>query len=109
MIKRLRIPQGKICLSYFIFRKDPGGENKTVKEFTKRYNVRFGQIAVKLGFITMEQLQQGLAEQVEDDIAQKPHRLIGEICLEKGWLTPRQIEIIIDEHLKYKQKSEEKL
>jgi hypothetical protein len=78
-----------------------------VKEFSRRYCIRFGQIAVELGFLSKKQLQEALAEQVEDDIAHRPHRLVGEICLQKGWLTPRQVEIILDKHLDSKKKFKE--
>ena len=64
------------------------------------YCIRFGQIAVELGFITKEQLKEVLSEQVEDEIAHKPHRLIGGICFNKGWMTPKQIEIIFNKLFK---------
>jgi hypothetical protein len=62
-----------------------------------KYCPRFGQIAVELGFITMKQLKEGLIEQVNDDIAHRPHRLLSEILFDKGWITNRQILEVLHE------------
>ena len=40
---------------------------------------------------------QALSEQVEDDLSDRQHRLIGSIFLEKGWMNPEQIEIVLNE------------
>ena len=66
------------------------------KSFTT-YGVRFGQVAVRLGLITVEQLKDALCEQVEDDLTYKPHRLLGDICCERGWMTSEQIKIVLKE------------
>lgn len=66
-------------------------ENDVDRRFPYRYCRRFGQIAVELGFITIKQLKEGLIEQINDDIAHRPHRLLSEILFEKGWITNRQI------------------
>jgi hypothetical protein len=58
---------------------------------------KFAIIAVKQGFITPEQAKTALAEQMDDDLANKHHRLIGGILLEKGWITPQQIELVLGE------------
>ena len=58
---------------------------------------RFGKIAVNMGFITAEQLIEALAEQVDDNLADKPHRRIGKILLENGWITKEQIGIVLEE------------
>lgn len=57
---------------------------------------RFGTLAVELGYISAEQLKTALIEQVEDDLAERPHRLLGTILYEKGWITFRQRETILD-------------
>lgn len=57
---------------------------------------RFGAIAVELGYITSDQLKKALIEQVEDDLADRPHRLLGSILYENGWITFRQREEILD-------------
>ena len=58
---------------------------------------KFAIIAVKKGFITAEQAKAALAEQMDDDLANKHHRLIGGILLDKGWITPQQIELVLSE------------
>ncbi len=60
------------------------------------YCSRFGTIAVESGLLTPEQVKQALDEQVDDDLAGRPHRVIGAICFSHGWLTPRQIEQILN-------------
>ncbi len=58
---------------------------------------RFGEIAVVMGFVTTKQLKEAITEQVEDDLADKPHRRIGKILLENGWITKEQIDIVLKE------------
>lgn len=58
---------------------------------------KFAIIAVKKGFITAEQAKTALAEQMDEDLANKRHRLIGGILLDKGWITPQQIELVLTE------------
>ncbi len=70
--------------------------NEFDKELSKKYCRRFGQIAVALGFITVRQLKEVLIEQVEDDLSNKRHRLIGDILFEKGWMTPEQIDMVLN-------------
>ena len=62
----------------------------------ERYCSRFGKIAVESGFLVAEQLQQALREQVDDNLADRPHRVIGAICFEHGWMTPVQIEDVLN-------------
>ncbi len=71
--------------------------NEIDKRRPYKYCPRFGQLAVELGFITMEQLKEGLAEQANDNITHKPHRLLSEILFEKGWITNKQILKVLDE------------
>lgn len=60
------------------------------------YCSRFGVIAVENGYLAAEQLQQALQEQVDDDLAGRHHRVIGTICFEHGWMTPAQIEEVLN-------------
>ncbi len=71
-------------------------KNDIDKELSRKYCLRFGQIAAALGFITVEQLKEALIEQVEDDLSNRRHRLIGEILFEKDWMTFEQIEIVLN-------------
>ena len=74
--------------------------NDIEKELSKKYCPRFAKIAADKGFITVEQAKEALAEQMDDDLSNRPHRLIGRILLEKGWVTSYQIEIVLNELLK---------
>ncbi len=73
-------------------------ENDFIEKLTATFT-RFGKIAVDMGFITAEQLKEAITEQVEDDLADKPHRPIGEILLESGLITKEQIDIVLKEWL----------
>lgn len=57
---------------------------------------RFGIIAIEHGFITREQLMLALDEQVEDNLAGRPHRVLGAICFTNGWMTPDQIDTVLN-------------
>jgi hypothetical protein len=70
------------------------------KELSEKYCPRFAQVAVEKGFVTSEQAKKALSEQMDDNLSNKPHRLIGKIFLDKGWLKPLQIEIVLNELFK---------
>ena len=53
--------------------------------------MRFGHIAVQGGFITIDQILAALKVQVEDDLAEDPHRLLGRILCEQGAMTWAQV------------------
>ncbi len=74
-------------------------ENDFIEKLEATF-ARFGKIAVDMGFITAEQLTKAVTEQVEDDLADKPHRPIGEILLESGLITIEQIDIVLTELVK---------
>lgn len=71
-----------------------------------RYCSRFGKIAVENGFLSVEQLQQALCEQVDDNLANRPHRVIGAICFDHGWMTPQQIDEVLNQMFSNHQQSE---
>ncbi len=75
-------------------------ENNVLKKLATQYFPRFGNIAVHMGFVTAKQLKQAMVEQVEDDIFDRPHRLIGDILLENGWITDEQINTVLNELFK---------
>ena len=58
---------------------------------------RFGSIAVMRNYVTLGQVQRALAEQIEDDVMRRPHRLLGDIMVEKNWITEAQTKSILDE------------
>ncbi len=67
------------------------------KIVSKKFCARFGVISVKNGFVTAGQLKTALVEQADDNIAERPHRLIGRIFFEKGWMTDNQIDTVLNE------------
>ena len=58
---------------------------------------RFGIIAVYRKHITIDQVKQALAEQVEDNVMGRPHRRLGEILKKHGWIKEEQRESILKE------------
>lgn len=73
------------------------------KELSHKYCQRFGYLAVEMGFSTAEQVKEALAEQVEDDLADRPHRLMGRILLDRKWITPQEIEAVLNELFKHEE------
>ncbi len=58
--------------------------------------VRFGVVAVGKGYITLDQLIEAATKQINDNVLNKQHKFIGEILLEKGWITKEEIEIVLN-------------
>jgi hypothetical protein len=58
---------------------------------------RFGVIAVLRGYVTLEQVKSALAEQIDDDVYGREHRLLGAILFDKLWITESQIEEVLAE------------
>jgi hypothetical protein len=56
---------------------------------------RFGTIAVERKYITATQLHTAMAIQIDEDLCGKEHRLLGQILLEKGYMTPQQIREVL--------------
>ena len=70
------------------------------KELSDKYCPRFAQIAVEKGYVSPDNAKAALSKQLDDDLAGKPHKLIGSIFLENGWLTPQQIETVLNDLFK---------
>lgn len=62
----------------------------------RNFPPRFGKVAVQMEFITPEQLKEALMVQVDDDLADRPHRNLGTILYDKGWMNIRQLQAVID-------------
>ncbi|MFH1487340.1 MAG: hypothetical protein ABII06_00385 [Pseudomonadota bacterium] len=62
----------------------------------KTFEKRFGMTAVAKGYITLEQLIEAMKTQVSEDVDKATHRLIGEILVEMGFITPAQIIEVLD-------------
>ena len=73
----------------------------------EHYEKRFGVIAIEMGFITSEDLIMALKIQVLEDIEQKRHRLMGEILMDEGKITPEQISEVVEVLFKSRQKHQE--
>ncbi len=72
-------------------------EDHIDKGISRKYCSRFGVISVTKGFVTSDQLKAALIEQADDNISERPHRLIGRIFFEKGWMTDEQIDAVLNE------------
>jgi hypothetical protein len=71
------------------------------------FSRRFGMIAVNRGYVTPEQLKEALAEQIDSDLACRPHQLLGMILYEKGLMSLTQIDQVLDEIIMDKIKQKE--
>ncbi len=75
----------------------------------KQYHPRSGQVAVEMDFINVVQLKQALVEQVDDDLANRPHRFLGEILVDNCWISLEQLDIILHELFRAEMKTKGKL
>jgi len=50
----------------------------------KTFCARFGMLAIEMGFVTVDQIREAMAEQLEDDLAEKAHRLLGTILVDRA-------------------------
>lgn len=69
----------------------------------QKFCPRFGMLAVEMGFVSVEQVREAMAEQLDDDIANRPHRLLGTIFVDKGWMTFREVEMVLEKLFKLQQ------
>ncbi|OHB25624.1 MAG: hypothetical protein A2X84_05380 [Desulfuromonadaceae bacterium GWC2_58_13] len=60
------------------------------------HSPRFGMIAVKLGYITPTQLRQAMIMQLDDDMEGIPHRLLGDILFDLGWMSAGQRDEVLE-------------
>ncbi len=56
---------------------------------------RFGTIAVKNGFITENQLIEAQTIQLREDLAGKPHRLVGQILKDAGHMDIAEVKQVL--------------
>ena len=57
---------------------------------------RFGFMAVKKGFITVEQLIEAMKIQVREEIQDGKHRIIGTILVEMGIMNTSQVNEVLE-------------
>jgi hypothetical protein len=63
----------------------------------KKFDKRFGVVAVKKGFISQEQLFEALKVQIADNFKGMKHRLVGQILQAKNYLTMSQTDEVLIE------------
>jgi len=74
--------------------------NEIERELSEKYCPRFAEIAVKKGYVSAEQVKEALSEQLDDNLNNRPHRLVGRILMDKGWMTPLQVDDLLSEMFK---------
>ena len=74
------------------------------RKYSGPYCSRFGTIAIELGYLSRQQLMQALDEQVDDDLGRRPHRVVGAICFDHGWMTPTEIDKVLNAMFKARNK-----
>jgi len=57
----------------------------------------FGEVAFEKGYISSEQLYEALAVQAKDEARNKPYRFLGQILIDLGYLTDRQVLEVLNE------------
>ena len=67
-----------------------------LKIISDKYCPRFGQTAVEMGYITQAQLKEALCHQIEENLSNQEHRLLGTILFDREWLTSDQIEKVMN-------------
>ena len=71
-------------------------DNEIKKSVTEPYCRRFGMIAVAEGFVTANDLRAAIDLQLQEDLAGKPHRLIGSILFDRELMTGEQIDAVLN-------------
>jgi|GEM_PF-3077370 len=75
----------------------PPRQKNFLPDGAENFPVRFGMVAVHLGFISAEELKMALIEQVEDDLAERRHRTIGIILYDRGLMTMAELHHTVSE------------
>jgi hypothetical protein len=80
---------------------DPAAKGWTMRDsvekvVSRKFCPRFGMLAVEMGFVTVAQVREGMAEQVDDDFARRPHRVLGTILVERGWMTSPEVQMVLE-------------
>ncbi|NOZ11715.1 MAG: hypothetical protein GXP09_11820 [Gammaproteobacteria bacterium] len=66
---------------------------------TERYEKRFGVTAVEMGYITPDQLVEALRTQIQEDLNNGKHRLLGQILREQKLMSPDDVETVLCQSL----------
>ena len=62
---------------------------------TENHEIRFGIMAIKKGFIIKDQLIEAVSIQVEYDVEDGKHKLIGEILIELGYMEASEVNEVL--------------
>ncbi|HEC12773.1 MAG TPA: hypothetical protein ENI80_05915 [Acidiferrobacteraceae bacterium] len=68
---------------------------------TERYEKQFGVTAVEMGYITPDQLVEALRTQIQEDLEEGKHRLLGQILREQELMSPNDIETVLCKSLSH--------
>ena len=58
--------------------------------------VRFGEVAIELGYLSPEQLRRALVIQQQETVSTRPHRHIGRICVDEGYLSLPNVLTVLE-------------
>jgi hypothetical protein len=58
--------------------------------------VRFGEVAVELGYLTPDQLRRALTIQQQEAVTERSHRHIGRICIDEGYLSLPHVLTVLE-------------
>jgi len=70
---------------------------KTDASVTGDHCQRFGEIAVRKGFVLLEEVKSAIDEQIDDDVNGREHRLLGTILFDNGFITEYQVDVVLQE------------
>jgi hypothetical protein len=58
---------------------------------------RFGAIAVRKGFVSLDEVKSAISEQIDDNVNGREHRLMGTILFDNGFITEYQVDVVLQE------------
>ena len=61
-----------------------------------RHEKRFGTTAVEMGFIIQDQLIEAMRMQIEYDLTETRHKLIGEYLVELGYMEQSEVDKVLE-------------
>ena len=76
--------------------------NQEIKELIEpKFEKRFGEIAVSKSLINLDLLLKAMAIQVEEEVKNDKHRLLGEILIDMGVMNASQVNEVLTEMKSY--------
>jgi hypothetical protein len=68
-----------------------------IEESIEYTDKRFGVVALEKGLIDMNQLLEVLKVQIEEEMEQGIHRVVGSILVEMGYMNLSQVEEVLED------------